>query len=131
MEVTPHVIDGKTLKMNIKTKKDEVTDILVQGNPIILTKSAETNVLLFDGQTTVIGGLNKESKTKSEDGVPLLKEIPLLGWLFKRDSDTSKMEDLLIFITPHILKERPFEGAIQQDPTEETPPGITPEAVPQ
>jgi len=131
LEVTPHVIDGKTLKLNIKTKKDEVTDILVQGNPIILTKLAETNVLLFDGQTTVIGGLNKENMSKSEAGVPAMKDIPLLGWLFKSTSDSNDMEDLLIFITPHILKEQPIEGTIQTKQAEPMPPAVNPEAVPQ
>jgi type IV pilus assembly protein PilQ len=92
---------------------------------------AETNVLLFDGQTTVIGGLNKESKTKSEAGVPSLKDIPLLGWLFKNTSNSNEMEDLLIFITPHILKERPFEEPLQPRPAEQPPPAIKPDAVPQ
>ena len=107
LEVTPHVIDGNTLRMQIKTRKDEVDETRsVQGNPAIITKLAETNVLLFDGQTTVIGGLTKEKTQKTESGVPALKDIPLLGWLFKSNSDDEVMDDLLIFITPHILKER-------------------------
>ncbi|MBC8463871.1 MAG: type IV pilus secretin PilQ, partial [Deltaproteobacteria bacterium] len=57
-------------------------------------------------QTTVIGGLNKEISSDSESGIPGLKDIPLLGYLFKGDSDSNKMEDILIFITPHILKKR-------------------------
>jgi type IV pilus assembly protein PilQ len=132
LEVTPHVIDGQTLKMKIKTKKDEIDEATtrVQGNPVIITKLAETNVLLFDGQTTVIGGLTKEKTDKSESGVPALKDIPLLGWLFKSKSDLGEMEDLLIFITPHILKEQPFE-ATQPKPPEQAPPAIKPEVVPQ
>ncbi len=76
------------------------------GNPTIITKRAETNVILYDGQTTVIGGLNKETTSDSESGIPGLKDIPLLGYLFKGDSDSNRMEDILIFITPHILKKR-------------------------
>jgi type IV pilus assembly protein PilQ len=105
LEVTPHVIDGKTLKMNIKTHKDELDfSRTVQGNPSILTKNAETNVFLFDGQTTVIGGLSKESLSRTESGVPILKDIPVLGNLFKGKEKQNNMEEVLIFITPHILE---------------------------
>jgi type IV pilus assembly protein PilQ len=107
LEVVPHVIDGETLSMRIKTKKDEVDETRsIQGNPAIITKLAETNVLLFDGQTTVIGGLTKEKTQVIESGVPALKNIPLVGWLFKTQDDSDQLEDLLIFITPHILKEK-------------------------
>jgi len=107
LNVTPHVIDGKTLKMGILTHKDELDfSNSVQGNPTIITKKAETNIILFDGQTTVIGGLSKESTSDTESGVPLLKDIPLLGYLFKGKGKSNEMEELLIFITPHILKKK-------------------------
>ena len=108
LKVTPHVIDGKTLKLSIDTHKDELDfSNQVQGNPTIITKSAQTSVILYDGQTTVIGGLNKETTGQSETGVPWLKDIPVLGYLFKSKSNSNTMEEVLIFITPHILKERP------------------------
>ncbi len=104
LEVMPHVIDEKTLKMSIRTHKDELDfSKPVQGNPTIITKNAETNVILFDGQTTVIGGLSKESSSNTESGVPILKDIPLLGNLFKGKGSQNNMEEVLIFITPHIL----------------------------
>jgi type IV pilus assembly protein PilQ len=107
LEVTPHVIEGKTLKLNIVTSKDELDfGRTVLGNPTIITKRAETNVIVYDGQTTVIGGLNKETRNDVESGVPGMQDIPLLGYLFKGSSRSSKMEDVLIFITPHILGER-------------------------
>ena len=131
LEVTPHVIDGRTLKMKILTKKDELDFAnAVQGQPAINTKRAETNVLLFDGQTTVIGGLSKETTSKAESGVPAFKDIPLLGWLFKGKSDSGGMEDLLIFITPHILKED-VADTIQPKPAEQKAPAIKPEVAPQ
>jgi type IV pilus assembly protein PilQ len=107
LEVTPHVIEGRTLKLNIITNKDELDfSRTVSGNPTVVTKKAETNVILYDGQTTVIGGLNKETRNDAESGVPGLQDIPLLGALFKGTSKSRKMEDVLIFITPHILGER-------------------------
>jgi type IV pilus assembly protein PilQ len=107
LEVTPHVIEGQTLKLNILTSKDELDfSRTVSGNPTVITKKAETNVILYDGQTTVIGGLNKETRNETDSGVPGLMDIPLLGYLFKGSGRSSKMEDVLIFITPHILGER-------------------------
>jgi type IV pilus assembly protein PilQ len=111
LTVTPHVIDDKTLKMFINVHKDEPDfSQTVLGNPTIITKNAETNVIQFDGQTIVIGGLNKETTNDSKTGVPLLEDIPGLGYLFKRKSAKNGMEDLLIFITPHILKPRKSSG---------------------
>jgi len=78
----------------------------VAGNPTIITKNAETIVNLYDGQTTVIGGLNKEKISESEAGIPWLKDVPGLGNLFKNKGNAADMEELLIFITPHILKEK-------------------------
>jgi type IV pilus assembly protein PilQ len=122
------------LKMQIKIKKDEIDETQsVQGNPVILTKYAENNVLLFNGETTVIGGLTKEKTQNSEDGVPALKDIPVLGWLFKNTSRADEKEDLLIFVTPHILQEKDF-SAIEKIPTKSWPQADSPsmpEATPQ
>ncbi|MDY0131575.1 MAG: type IV pilus secretin PilQ [Desulforegulaceae bacterium] len=107
LEVVPHIIDDKTLKVKIKTNKDELDwskANISQGNPTVITKSAETEMILFDGETTVIGGLNKETQNKSSYGVPFLKDIPLLGYLFKGSEKNNGYEEILIFITPHILK---------------------------
>ncbi len=105
LRVTPHVIDNKTLKMYINVHKDEADfSQTVLGNPTIITKNAETNVIQLDGQTIVIGGLNKETTARSDTGVPYLEDIPGLGYLFKRKSSADQLEDLLIFITPHILQ---------------------------
>ncbi|HUV50717.1 MAG TPA: type IV pilus secretin PilQ [Anaerolineae bacterium] len=106
LKVTPHVIDDKTIKIEIKINKDEPDFInKVDGNPTIITKSAETSVILFNGQTTVIGGLSKETMSQGEYGVPWLKDIPVLGYLFKGASKSKDMEEILIFITPHILEQ--------------------------
>ncbi|MFC1798549.1 type IV pilus secretin PilQ [Thermodesulfobacteriota bacterium] len=132
--VTPHVIDGETLKLLIKTRNDEVdeTRATESGNPALTTKVAETNVLLFDGQTTVIGGLSKIKTLRNVSGVPALKDIPLLGWLFKTNEDADEFEDLLIFITPHVLKERKVKAG-QDLPAQTQPPADSssnPEAIP-
>jgi type IV pilus assembly protein PilQ len=107
LRVIPHVIDGDTLKMYIKVNKDEPDfSRTVLGNPTIITKNAETNVIQNDGQTIVIGGLSRETSSRNDTGTPFLEDIPGLGYLFKRKSSADQMEELLIFITPHILKPR-------------------------
>jgi len=111
LEVTPHVVDDKVLKLKILTNKDELDFThTVVGNPTIITRRAKTNVIVFDGQTTVIGGLNQETDSRSQNGVPLLQDVPLLGHLFKSNNNSNKMEDVLIFITPHILKQPPEQS---------------------
>ena len=101
------MVEQKLLKMRIVVHKDEIDFTnMVLGNPTILIKKAETNVMLLDGETTVIGGLSKETITESDSGVPWLKDIPIIGHLFKGENRSNKMEEVLIFITPHILKEK-------------------------
>ena len=108
LEVTPNTIDEKTLKLKILTNKDEPDfSATVGGNPTIITKKAETNVILFNGQTTVIGGLSKETTSRTQAGIPYLKDVPGLGWLFGNKARANDMDELLIFITPYILEEKP------------------------
>lgn len=105
LEVTPHVIDGKMLTLKIKAYKDEFDfSREVRGYPVMITKKAETNLVLFDGQTTVIGGLSKERSYKTNAGIPWIRNIPLIGYLFGSEAKEHKTEEILIFITPHILK---------------------------
>ena len=105
LEITPHVIDGKTLKMTISVKKDEVdmtrTDRLL--NPYIIKKQTETSLIVRDGETIVISGLTKQKNTVGTAGIPGLKNVPGLGWLFKNEDKGENMEEVLIFITPRIL----------------------------
>jgi type IV pilus assembly protein PilQ len=111
LKVTPHVIDNRTLKMYINVHKDEADFTRqVLGNPTILTRNAETNIIQLNGQTIVIGGLSEETSARSDTGVPFLEDIPGLGYLFKRKSTDDRLEDLLIFITPHILEPAPSES---------------------
>ena len=104
LEITPHVIDGRNMKMKIVVKKDEVdTSRDVSGNPFILKKKTETNLIVRDGETIVISGLTQQSNTVGDTGVPFFKDVPILGWLFKAEDKSSQMQEVLIFITPTIL----------------------------
>jgi type IV pilus assembly protein PilQ len=90
--------------------KDEVDFVNnVDGNPTIITKKEETTLILLDGETTVIGGISKNTDSGDIAGVPGAKDIPGLGYLFKSVVDDIKLEEMLIFITPHILAEKVAE----------------------
>ena len=106
LEVTPHVVDEKTIKLDIVIHKDEVDfSRTVLGNPTIITRKEETTLIINDGQTIVIGGISKETDLGASEGVPFLKDLPGLGKLFKNDLKDARLEEMLIFITPRILKE--------------------------
>ncbi|MDD2852563.1 MAG: type IV pilus secretin PilQ [Desulfuromonadaceae bacterium] len=102
LEVKPHINANGTISLEIKATNNSAG----AGNPPpINTKEATTEMLLKDGETTVIGGIYKEDETVTESGVPYLMDIPYLGRLFK-STDTSKIKtELLIFITPRILNQ--------------------------
>ena len=104
LEIKPHVIGENNLKMDILVKKNEVDDTRnVLGNPYIIKKETKTTLIVQDGETVVISGLTKQRIGNTESGVPWLKSIPGLGWLFKTLGTGESMEEVLIFITPTIL----------------------------
>jgi len=86
------------------TSKIQSGTTILAEYPIIDTREAQTQVVVKDGDTIVMGGMLKDSKAKEKTGIPVLKDIPFLGWAFRRDSYYSEKIDLLIFITVHIVK---------------------------
>jgi len=105
LEITPHVITDDVLKMKIVVTNNQVDDTRkVLGNPYILLKKTETTMICKDGETIVISGLTKITDQDTNKGVPGVKDTPLLKWLFSSVDDSKVMEDVLVFITPHILK---------------------------
>jgi type IV pilus assembly protein PilQ len=101
LEVTPHINANGTISMKIDAKNDSPG---AGGNPPpINKKQATTEMLLRDGETTVIGGIYVDSDQESDEGVPYLMDIPFLGSLFKSNTRSKTKTELLIFITPRIL----------------------------
>ena len=105
LEVTPQITAEGTIIMDLNVKKEEPDwTHTVQGNPTIITRNANTQVLVKDGGTTVIGGIFQVNDQNSNDYVPGLRNIPLLSWLFRHKLESSENNELLIFITPKIVK---------------------------
>lgn len=102
LKVKPHVTPDDRISMVIKIKKRDLGNI-ISGQQSFTTKEAETELLINDGETVVIGGIIKTTKSSGGSGVPGLSMIPILGWLFKADKNTDNKEELLIFITPKIV----------------------------
>lgn len=107
LEITPHVISGNILKLNIVVKKDQPDfSQTVQGNPLIQRKETKTTLICANGETVVISGLSWESKTITNNTVPGFANFPIFGPLFRSRTNEDQFQDVLIFITPHILKKR-------------------------
>ncbi len=104
LEVTPHVTPDQRIALTIKTTKNEIIGFIETGEPRIATNEAETELLVDDGETIVIGGVVKSNIKFTESGVPVLKDIPMLGWLFKRTYHDNTATELLIFLTPSIVQ---------------------------
>jgi type IV pilus assembly protein PilQ len=107
LDVTPQVTAEGTVMMTVSiTKREPQLAFLVPGatNAPISTKEASTKLLVRDGGTAVIGGIYKISNDQGEDRVPGLANIPLIGHLFKNKSHNETNDELLIFITPRVIK---------------------------
>jgi type IV pilus assembly protein PilQ len=105
LQVTPQITAAGTVIMQISvTNMTADFSREVNGIPPIDTQEANTQVQVEDGATTVIGGIFVSREQASSDRTPLLSRIPMLGWLFRRESMSDESRELLIFITPRILK---------------------------
>ncbi len=103
--VTPQITAANTVIMRIELENGTPDfSRAVNGNPSINTQKAITQVQVPDGQTTVIGGIVQTTETSTSDRTPGLANIPLLGWLFRRSDNRSESQDLMIFITPRIIR---------------------------
>lgn len=103
--VTPHISSDGGIMMKVKVTKNAPGETRPGASgPSIIKKEATTHILVKDGETTVIGGIYETSKTDSISGIPFLMDVPVLGWLFKTTTKREDTSELLVFLTPRILK---------------------------
>jgi type IV pilus assembly protein PilQ len=107
LTVTPHITPEGTILMNIETKKNEADfsqTSAISGAPTININEVTTQVLIEDGDTLALAGIYKTTTSKDKSGVPGLSKILGLGWLFKTEKDIDDSTELMVFITPRIVK---------------------------
>ena len=109
LKVTPQITPDGRIILDLNVKKDSVGQVVVASGgvnvPSIDTREITTQVLVNDGQTVVLGGILETERRESERKIPYLGDIPGLGILFKTSTKTNNKDELLIFVTPKILRE--------------------------
>ena len=109
LRLTPQITEGDYVKLDLYQEISSLTqqseNILINVGPTITKRSTKTSVVVKDDQTVVIGGLMQERDEQNVTKMPFLGDIPLLGWLFTQKSVSKQKTNLLVFLTPHIIKE--------------------------
>jgi type IV pilus assembly protein PilQ len=108
LDVTPQILPDNRIVMTVEVRKDTVGQtVVIQGSqyPAIDTRNVTTQIAVNNGDTAVIGGIYEETNNNDITKVPLLGDIPILGYLFKQTNKTTDKTELLIFLTPRIVKE--------------------------
>jgi type IV pilus assembly protein PilQ len=115
--VTPHVAGSDMLRLNIAPEFSvlvERVQVASSNVPVVDTRKVNTIALVKDGQAVVLGGLRKKETTQQVNKVPVLGDIPLLGYLFRFEGEATANTELVVFITPHIVTEPALTDAEQQ-----------------
>jgi general secretion pathway protein D len=119
LKITPHVTEGRLVRMQINlevTAIDQTATLLTSTTqPVTLKRTVDTTVIVKDNQTIVIGGLIDDTTTLSETKVPVLGDIPILGWLFKDKSERTIKTNLYIFLTPRVIKNPEEASGVLQE----------------
>lgn len=103
LKVTPQITPDSKILMDLQINQDTASPQTFNGVPAILTKEIQTNVLVNNGQTIVLGGIYTQDKTKTINRIPFFGQLPVVGGLFRNSQVGLKNDELLIFITPKII----------------------------
>lgn len=104
LETTPHITNNNQILLDLSAERSGLGEATADVGLIFDRQQGETRLLLEDGETAVIGGLTLSEVSRSESGVPLLMELPLVGSLFRTTRETETKQDLIILVTPHIVE---------------------------
>ena len=119
---TPFINDSGLVTLEIEQEVSDVNTLAAGSNPTFFKRSISTNLIASQDQSIVLGGLVKERKSLDRSGLPWIYKIPLLGWIFGSRTDSDSRNELLIFITPRVIRtveegiqlSRDFEERVQQ-----------------
>jgi len=104
LEVTPQITPDDRIVMDLQVNKDSVGERF-NGVPSIDTKAVQTQVLVDNGETVVLGGIYEQSEIKGSERVPFFGDLPYVGFLFKTNTNKDSKRELLVFVTPKIIKD--------------------------
>jgi len=106
LEFLPKILNKNQVLLEIKPSVNSIGQVLADGLPAVNSRSVETTVILEDGETLAIGGLIKKDELRTIKEVPILADLPVLGKLFSASEETNIKTELMIFITPEIIKNK-------------------------
>ena len=118
LNITPHINDENFIRLKISQQVTKVTSSSSSTTPTTLKRTAKTTVVVKDSETLVIGGLVGDSTEDGTYRVPLLGDIPILGWLFKTKTKSREKTNLYIFLTPHIVRTQADAAKLFQEKRE-------------
>ncbi|OYV18206.1 MAG: type IV pilus assembly protein PilQ, partial [Methylococcaceae bacterium NSP1-1] len=106
LDVLPQITPNGSISMSLNITKDEPDNLnTVNGQPSLIKRQVETTVQVMDGETVVLGGVFEGTQINSTNSVPFFADIPIIGFLFKKTINTDDKKELLIFVTPKIIKD--------------------------
>lgn len=106
LNVTPRVTNEGSIALKVKVQKSGFTSTVADGAPNQVTRNINTNILVNNGSTVVIGGLYQTETKRIQSGIPFLKDLPLIGWLFKSAYNPNRSRsEMIVFITPRIINQ--------------------------
>lgn len=106
MEVTPRISFDGTINMEISVKRNALNETIKNslGDPAIISREVQTEVLVKEGETSVLGGIIEDEVNNAVQRVPGLGKLPIIGWLFKGETTKKRKQELLIFISPQVVQ---------------------------
>jgi type IV pilus assembly protein PilQ len=101
--VTPTLLPNRKILLQLIVTQDKISSLAINGVPAITTRQLTTQVIVNDQETIVLGGIYEKVEQREEAGIPWLKDIPILGALFKHHNQTQERKELLMFVTPRVI----------------------------
>jgi general secretion pathway protein D len=118
LNITPHINEENFIRLKISQQVTKVTSASSSATPTTLKRTTKTTVVVKDSETIVISGLMGDSTQDTTYRLPLLGDIPLLGWLFKTYSTSREKTTLYVFLTPHIVRTHEDAANLYQEKRE-------------
>ena len=119
LKITPHVTENRLVRMNLSlevTNIDRLSTALTSTTlPVTQKRTVDTTVIVKDKQTVVIGGLIEESTSTNQSKIPVLGDLPILGWMFRNTQEEGQKTNLYIFLTPRVIKSATEADSVYQE----------------